>query len=127
MVSDEFLSVCNQLNVNIIDSAEIQVLSKSGKEMSRKKYSAVLFEELEVGEGADPASVFLVNEKGRPFRIKKLVVSAEWSRDLYKYKMLIAGSSSLICSERFMMLAKDFKGIDFAPVDTVLWSGIRAI
>ena len=47
--------------------------------------------------------------------------------DLVKFGKLISGSSSLICSERFKEMAKDFKGINYTPLDTVLWSGIRAI
>lgn len=127
IVSDEFLALCNSLNVKIVDDAKIEVLSTSGMEISSKKYNAVLFEELDARKDSDPSSTFMEEKSGRPFRIKKLVLPSTLESDLFKYGRLISGSSSLICSERFKELAKDFKGIDYTPLDTVLWSGICAI
>ena len=127
IVSDALLSVCADLNVDIVDCARVQVVSVSGVEISSKAYNAVLFNELDARKDSDPSSIFMEEKSGRPFRIKKLVLPAEWELDLFKYGGMISGSSSLICSERFKDLAKDFKGIDFTPLDTVLWSGIRAI
>lgn len=127
IVSDEFMAVCRALNVNIVDCAKIQVLSKSGVEISSKRYNAVLFNELNARKDSDPSSTFMEKESGRPFRIKKLVLPVGWDLDLFKYGELISGSGSLICSERFKTLAKEFKGINYTPLDTVLWSGIRAI
>lgn len=126
IVSDEFLAVCTGLNVDIIDCAKIKVVSASGKDISSKKYNVVLFNELDVRKDSDPSSTFM-EEDGLPFRIKKLVLPAEWKLDLFRYGKLISGSNSLICSERFKDLAKNFKGINYTPLDTALWSGIRAI
>ena len=126
-MSDGFLEVCQALNVEILDCAKIQVVSQSGKQISSKKYNAVFFNELTAKKDSDPSSTFMEKESGRPFRIKKLVLPAVWDLDLFKYGGMISGSSSLICSERFKDLAKDFKGINYTPLDTVLWSGIRAI
>jgi len=127
IVSDEFLAVCNKSDVRIVDCASVQVLSKSGAKISSKNYNSVLFHELDARKDSDPSSAFMEKESGRPFRIKKLVLPAEWELDLFKYGGMISGSSSLICSERFKELAKGFKGINYTPLDTVLWSGIRAI
>lgn len=127
IVSDEFLAACRTLNVGIVDFAEVQVLSKSGTKISSKNYNAVVFNEFDARKDSDPFSIFMEKESGRPFRIKKLVLPAKWDLDLFKYGGMISGSSSLICSERFKELAKDFKGINYTPLDTVLWSGIRAI
>ena len=127
VVSDEFLGVCRTLNVDMVNYAKVQVLSKAGAEMSNKKYNVVIFNELDARKDSDPSSTFMEKESGRPFRIKKLVLPVAWSLDLFKYRGMVSGSSSLICSERFKDLAKDFKGISYTPLDTVLWSGIRAI
>ncbi|MBV6290464.1 Imm43 family immunity protein [Pseudomonas aegrilactucae] len=127
IVSDPFLAVCQALNVEIVDCAKIQVVSQSGKQISKNRYNAVFFNELNARKDSDPSSTFMEKENGRPFRIKKLVLPAKLDLDLFKYGGMISGSSSLICSERFKELAKDFKGINYTPLDTVLWSGIRAI
>lgn len=127
VVSDAFLELCNELNVGILECAKIKVLSISGEEISSKKYNAVIFDELDAKKDSDPSSTFLKRESGRPFRIRKLVLPAQWDLDLFKYGRLISGSNSLICSERFMELAREFKGINYTPLNTVLWSGIRAI
>ena len=127
IVSDEFLGECNELNVDIVDCARIQVLSEAGVEISRRKYNAVMFRELDARKDSDPSSTFMERESGKPFRIKKLVLPVNWGLDLFKYGRLISGSSSLVCSERFKELAMRFKGINYTPLDTVLWSGIRAI
>ena len=126
VVSDAFLAVCRKTNVNIIDSVRIEVLSEAGKRISEKNYNAVLFDELDVRTNCDPASTF-VEENGRPVRFKKLVLPPEWGLDLFKYRRLISGSDSLVCSQAFKELAESFKGIGFTPLDEVLWSGIRRI
>ncbi|MGF6329337.1 hypothetical protein ABH909_002215 [Pseudomonas sp. BS3782 TE3695] len=126
IVSDEFLAACHRLNVSIVDSVKIKVLSESGESISSKNYNAVLFEELDVRSNSDPASTF-VEENGRPVRFKKLILSDDWKLDLFKYRRLISGSDSLICSQAFKDLAENFKGIAFTPLETVLWSGIRRI
>lgn len=126
IVSDEFLAACHRLNVSIVDSVKIEVLSESRESISSKSYNAVLFEELDVRSNSDPASTF-VEENGRPVRFKKLILSDDWKLDLFKYRRLISGSDSLICSQAFKDLAENFKGIAFTPLETVLWSGIRRI
>ncbi|MGF6153836.1 Imm43 family immunity protein [Pseudomonas fluorescens] len=126
IVSDEFLAACNGLNVNIVDGVKIEVLSEAGERISSKNYNAVLFEELDVRSNSDPASTF-VEENGRAVRFKRLILPSDWKLDLFKYKRLISGSDSLICSQTFKDLAINFKGIAFTPLESVLWSGIRRI
>lgn len=126
IVSEEFLHVCKQLNVGVVDSSEVQVLSKSGEAKSKRKYHAVLFREFDILKDADPATT-LMEEDGVPFRIKKLVLPSNWDFDLFKYRRLISGSNSLICSEVFKELGKDFKGINYMPLDGLIWSGVRRI
>ncbi|WP_248741315.1 MULTISPECIES: Imm43 family immunity protein [unclassified Pseudomonas] len=126
VVSDEFLAACNSFNVNMVDSVRIDVVSEGGKCISSKHYNAVLFDELDVRTNCDPASTF-VEEKGRPIRFKKLVLAEDWKFDLFKYRRQVSGSDSLICSQVFRDAAIDFKGIDFTPLETVVWSGIRRI
>ena len=101
VVSDEFLGVCRTVNVDMVDYAKVQVLSKAGAEMSNKKYNVVIFNELDARKDSDPSSTFMEKESGRPFRIKKLVLPAAWNLDLFKYRGMVSGSSSLICSARF--------------------------
>lgn len=127
IVSDEFLAVCKDLNVDIVDCARIQVVSASGVAISNKKYNAVLFNELDARKDSDPSSTFMEKESGRPFRIKKLVLPVSWDLDLFKYGGLSSGSGSLICSERFKALGKDFKGVNYKPLDGLIWSGVRSI
>lgn len=126
VVSDAFLSVCKQLNVDIVDSAEIQVLSKSGECRAKKKYHAVLFKEFDVRNDAHPATDLMV-EDGVPFGIKKLVLPSGWDRDLFKYGRLVSGSNSLICSGRFKEFGEDFKGVSYKPLDGLIWSGVKRI
>ena len=126
VVSDAFLVACHSGNVNIVDSVRIEVLSEAGERISEKNYNAVLFDELDVRSNCDPASTF-VEENGRLIRFKKLVLPVEWSLDLFKYRRLVSGSDSLVCSQLFKELAAGFKGIGFTPLDKVLWSGIRRV
>ena len=126
IVSESFLEICKVLSVDIVDSSEIRVVSTSGDSIASKKYYAVVFRAMDVHKDVDPATTLMV-ENGVPFRFKKLVLPVEIDLDLFKYGKLISGSSSLICSERFKILAEGFKGINYTPLDTVLWSGIRAI
>ncbi|MHC3822395.1 Imm43 family immunity protein [Pseudomonas sp. G3-19] len=126
VVSDAFLAACRQVEVDIIDSVRIKVLSGAGERISKKDYHAVLFDELDVRANSDPRSIF-VEENGRPVRFEKLVFPDEWKLDLFKYKRMISGSGSLVCSEVFKRLAEGFKGIEFNPIDTVRWSGVRRI
>lgn len=110
----------------MVDSVRIDVVSEGGKCISSKHYNAVLFDELDVRTNCDPASTF-VEEKGRAIRFKKLVLAEDWKFDLFKYRRQVSGSDSLICSQSFRDAAIDFKGIDFTPLETVVWSGIRRI
>ncbi|RON86845.1 hypothetical protein BK668_19025 [Pseudomonas fluorescens] len=126
VVSNEFLAACRQVEVNIVDSVQIEVLSEAGERISEKNYHAVLFDELDVRANSDPSSTF-VEENGRPVRFKKLVLPDDWTLDLFKFKRLISGSDSLVCSETFKNLAEGFKGVEFNPLDCVQWSGIRRI
>lgn len=126
VVSDEFLAACRQVEVNIVDSVKIQVLSEAGERISKKDYHAVLFEELDVRANSDPRSTF-VEENSKPISFKKLVLPDDWKLDLFKYKRLISGSDSLVCSETFKKLAEGFKGVEFNPLDSVQWSGIRRV
>lgn len=126
VVSDEFLEACRSVNVNIVDSVKIQVVSEAGERISAKDYNAVFFEELDVRQDCDPASTF-VEENGRPIRFKKLILPDAWKRDVFKYKRLISGSDSLICSQSFKDLADNFKGVEFMPLEDVLWSGVKRI
>ncbi|UQS17668.1 hypothetical protein [Pseudomonas sp. HS6] len=126
VVSDEFLAICNKVNVNIVDSVRIEVVSEAGERISSKNYNAVLFDEMDVRKNCDPASTF-VEENGRPVRFKKLILPDEWDLDIFKYRRLVSGSDSLICSQSFKDLAIDLKGVEFTPLETVVWSGIRRV
>ncbi len=97
IVSDDFMSVCRGLDVNVTDAVPIQVVSKGGEKISSKSYNAVLFEELDARSETDPASTF-IEEDGLIFRFKKLVLPPDFKRDLFKFKGLISGSNTLICS-----------------------------
>lgn len=126
VVSDEFLAACNDLDVDIVDCSRVKVVSVSGAEVSSKRYNAVLFNELDPKMDSDPSSTFM-EEDGLPFRIKKLVLPVPWGLDLFKYGKLISGSGSLICSERFKKLGGEFKGVDYKPLDGLIWSGVKRI
>ncbi|ROM89392.1 Imm43 family immunity protein [Pseudomonas brassicacearum] len=126
IVSDDFLSVCKELNVKLTDSVAIKVLSEAGEVISSKSYNAVLFQELDTRSNTDPASTF-IEEDGLIFRFKKLILPVDLKLDLFKYKGLISGSNTLICSQSFKDLAVDFKGIEFTPLESVLWSAVRPI
>lgn len=126
IVSDDFMSVCSELDVGVTDAVPIQVVSKGGETISSKSYNAVLFEELDARSETDPASTF-IEEDGLIFRFKKLVLPSDFKRDLFKFKGLISGSNTLICSRIFKELAKDIKGVNFTPLESVLWSAIKPI
>jgi hypothetical protein len=89
IVSDDFMSVCSELDVGVTDAVPIQVVSKGGETISSKSYNAVLFEELDARSETDPASTF-IEEDGLIFRFKKLVLPPDFKRDLFKFKGLIS-------------------------------------
>jgi hypothetical protein len=126
IVSDDFMSVCSDLDVGVTDAVAIQVVSKGGEKISSKNYKAVLFEELDARSETDPASTF-IEEDGLIFRFKKLVLPTDFKRHLFKFKGLISGSNTLICSGEFKALAKDIKGVSFTPLEDVIWSAIKPI
>lgn len=126
VVSDEFLAVCKDLNVDIVDSAKVKVVSVAGAEISSKKYNVVLFNELDPKSDSDPSSTF-IEEDGLPFRIKSLVLPVSWGFDLFKYGKLISGSGSLICSGRFKDLGEEFRGVNYKPLDGLIWSSVKRI
>lgn len=126
IASDEFLAVCRGLNVLIVDSARIEVFSTKGENIFSKKYNAVLFEELDPRKDTDPLSSF-VEDNGRPVRFKKLILPSEWDLDLFKYKRMLSGSDTLICSERFKELSGNLNGVAFTPLEDVVWSAVKRI
>ncbi|RON86844.1 Imm43 family immunity protein [Pseudomonas fluorescens] len=126
IVSDDFMSICSDLDVSVIDAVAIQVVSRQGQRISTKNYNAVLFEELDARSQTDPASTF-IEEDGLIFRFKKLVLPPGFKRHLFKFKGLISGSNTLICSSEFKELASDIKGVGFTPLENVTWSAIKPI
>ncbi|PMW93956.1 hypothetical protein C1X59_29165 [Pseudomonas sp. FW215-R2] len=126
IVSDDFLSLCKVLNVEIADSVPIQVVSASGEVISSRQYNAVLFKELNARSDTDPDSTF-VEEDGLIFRFKKLILSESFECDLFKFKGLVAGSNTLICSGVFKAHATGLKGIEFTPLKNVIWSAVKPI
>ena len=126
IVSDDFMPVCRELDVSVADAVPIRVVSKGGEAISSKSYNAVLFEELDARSETDPTSTF-IEEDGVIFRFKKLVLPPDFKRDLFKFRGLISGSNTLICSCKFKELAKDIKGVNFTPLESVLWSTIKPI
>ncbi|MGY2277490.1 Imm43 family immunity protein [Pseudomonas monsensis] len=126
IVSDDFMSICSDLDVVVTDAVPIKVVSKDGEAISSKSYNAVLFEELDARSETDPASTF-IEEDGLIFGFKKLVLPPDFKRDLFKFKGLISGSNTLICSREFKELARDIKGVNFTPLESVLWSAIKPI
>ncbi|WP_064117684.1 Imm43 family immunity protein [Pseudomonas fluorescens] len=126
IVSDDFLSLCKNLHVEIADNVPVQVMSTSGKSISSKQYNAVLFKEYDARSDTDPGSTF-VEEDGLIFRFKKLILSESFEYDLFKFKGLISGSNTLICSSAFKARATGLKGIDFTPLESVIWSAVKPI
>lgn len=126
IVSDELMSVCSEMDVAVADSVPIKVVSKVGENISSRNYNSVLFEELDARSQTDPASTF-IEEDGLIFRFKKLVLPSNFNRNLFKFKGLISGSNTLICSSEFKKLAEGIKGVNFTPLKDVIWSGVRPI
>ncbi|MHC3822394.1 Imm43 family immunity protein [Pseudomonas sp. G3-19] len=126
IVSDDFMSICSDLDVSVTDAVAIQVVSRQGQRISTKNYNAVLFEELDARSQTDAASTF-IEEDGLIFRFKKLVLPPGFKRHLFKFKGLISGSNTLICSSEFKELASGIKGVGFTPLENVTWSAIKPI
>ncbi|MFJ2319663.1 Imm43 family immunity protein [Pseudomonas sp. NPDC087817] len=126
IASDDFLSVCAELDVGIADRVAIDVVSTKGEPVSVKTYNAVLFEELDARSDTGLGSTF-VEEDGLIFRFKKLVLPEVFKHDLFKFKGMISGSNTLICSSAFKARAAGLKGIEFIPLESVLWSAVKPI
>lgn len=126
IASDDFLSVCAGLDVAFADRVAIEVVSTTGERISVKSYNAVLFEELDARSDTNPGSTFL-EEDGLIFRFKKLVMPEFFKHDLFKFKGLLSGSNTLLCSGAFKTRAAGLKGIQFTPLENVLWSAVKPI
>ncbi|MFJ7313073.1 Imm43 family immunity protein [Pseudomonas sp. NPDC098747] len=126
IVSDDFMAACKGLDVEVADCVAIEVVSKSGQPISSRKYNAVLFKELDARSDTDPASTF-IEEDGLIFRFKKLMLPESFKKDLFKFKGLISGSNTLICSGAFKERAAGLKGIEFTPLENIIWSTVKPI
>lgn len=126
IVSDEFLSICKVLDVEVTDNVSIQVVSTNGECISSRQYNAVLFKELDARSDTDLASTF-IEEDGLIFRFKKLILPESFKYDLFKFKGLISGSNTLICSSAFKARATGLKGVEFTPLENVIWSAVKPI
>ncbi|MFJ4145896.1 Imm43 family immunity protein [Pseudomonas sp. NPDC089734] len=126
IASEEFLSLCKDFGLGVVDQAKIEVVSQSGKSISSKCYSAVLFEELDVVSNTDESSSFYVRS-GLIGGFERLVLPAGWCKDIFKYKWLVGGSDTFICSEAFKDAAVYLKGIEYIPLEEVEWSKVSRI
>lgn len=120
IASDEFLSLSERFGLKVLDKSRVEVVSQSGKKISSKRYSAVVFDELEVLPNVGEGSVFDV-EGGVLLEFKKLVLPVDLNRGIFKYKGLVGLSDSFICSQEFKDAAVDLKGVAYTPLDEMDW------
>ncbi|WP_143331058.1 hypothetical protein [Burkholderia aenigmatica] len=129
LISERFGATLSALSVPMVDVAPVEILSLAGERVSGSGYCVSIFpsfqpEEVDAGE-----SSFVTGKFGGIERIRKLVVSSDFSCPVFKLAGMVGSSNSLICSGDFRdeAIRRGIEGVEFLDVESVDWPAVKPV
>ncbi|MEN2474770.1 imm11 family protein [Burkholderia sp. GS2Y] len=129
LISERFCAVISELSVPMVDVAPVEILSLAGEPASPAGYCVAIFPSFQPEEVDGGESKFVNGKFGGIARIRKLVVSDDFSCHIFKLIGMERSSNSLICSEDFRdeAVRRGIKGVEFLDVESIDWPGGKPV
>ncbi|AYQ41604.1 hypothetical protein BLA9940_05210 [Burkholderia aenigmatica] len=129
LISERFGAALSALRVPMVDVAPVEILSLAGERVSGSGYCVSIFPSFQPDEVDGGESAFVTGKFGCIERIRKLVVSSDFSCPIFKLAGMVGSSNSLICSGDFRdeAVRRGIKGIEFLDVERVDWPAVKPV
>ncbi|WP_174961221.1 MULTISPECIES: hypothetical protein [Burkholderia] len=129
LISERFGAALSALRVPMVDVAPVEILSLAGERVSGSGYCVSIFPSFQPEEADGGESAFVTGKFGGIERIRKLVVSSDFSCPIFKLAGMVGSSNSLICSGDFRDEAdrRGITGVEFLDVERVDWPAVKPV